>query len=45
MTAVRRLPAIMATDVVGRSRLMAEGGERTARATRECPDTARPKSY
>jgi len=39
MTATRRLTTILAIDVVGR-RLMGEAG--TARAARECPDTARP---
>jgi adenylate cyclase len=42
MTAARRLAAIVATDVVGYSRLMGEDEAGTARALREHREAARP---
>jgi hypothetical protein len=42
MTATRRLAAIMAIDVVGHSRLMADT---EAGAAHECPDTAASSNY
>jgi hypothetical protein len=45
MTSTRRLAAIIAIDVVGHSRLMAEDEAGTARAARECPETPGPVNY
>jgi class 3 adenylate cyclase len=42
MTAVRRLAAILAADVVGYSRLMGEDEADTARAVRERREAAQP---
>ena len=42
MTAARRLAAILAADVVGSSRLMAQDEAGTAKAVRERRDAAQP---
>jgi class 3 adenylate cyclase len=45
MTATHRLPAILAVDVVGYSRVMDEDEAGTARAVREHGEAARPITF